>query len=85
MLSSSLFPLHVFAMRLDFMDILTFPVSLTGVLSHLTVLRTMLPSTDHTTEPPGELKVFEERLVPGEDGGLGEVGRRAGVERGEEH
>lgn len=50
----------------------TFPLFLTGVLSHLIVLRTMLPSAEPAMESPGEPKVFKGRQLLGEDGGFGE-------------
>lgn len=61
------------------------PLSLAGVLSHLTLLRTMLPSAERVTESPGELGVFEGRQVLGEDEEHGEGWRRAGVGRGGKH
>lgn len=61
------------------------PLSLAGMLSHLTVLRTMLLSTERVTESPRELRVFEGRQVLGEDEGHAEGWRRAGVGRGGKH
>lgn len=72
-------------MCLHFMDMPTFPLFLTGVLSHLIVLSTMLPSPEPAMESPGEPKVFEGRQALGEDGGFGEGGRRVRVGRGGKH
>lgn len=64
---------------------LLFPLFPTGVLSHLIVLRTMVPSAEPAIESFGEPKVFEGRQVLGEDGGFGQGGRRVRVGRGGKH
>lgn len=64
---------------------LLFPFFLSGVLSHLIVLRTVLPSAEPAMESPGEPKVFEGRQILGEDGGFGEGRRRVRVGRGGKH
>lgn len=48
-----------------------FPLSLAGVLSHMTVLRMLLLSAEPAMEPPGDLGAFEGRRGLGEHGGLG--------------
>lgn len=48
-----------------------FPLSLPGVLSHMTVLRMLLLSAEPAMEPPGDLGAFEGRRGLGEHGGLG--------------